>query len=152
MGEGAVAGESQVILSPGIGSCVVVTLYDTARRLGGMAHVMLPDSGDVPERAGSYQCADTAIPALREAVCRRGAVLSNLVAKIAGGAAMFASYTNGSTGIGKQIIHSVRAVLSRERIPLVGWDVAGHHGRTVEFYLASGQMVVKTLGSHDKTF
>ena len=44
MGEGAVAVDPQVLSSPGIGSCVAVALYDSERRIGGMAHVMLPDS------------------------------------------------------------------------------------------------------------
>src|SRR6185369_12963146 len=118
----------------------VVTLYDGVRRIGGMAHVMLPNSAGGLKGAGPYWCADTAVAALREELCRRGTVLQNLVAKMAGGAAMFSSYDNGSAGIGGQVVGSIKDILSREQIPLVGWDVAGHHGRTVEFYLASGRM------------
>lgn len=42
MGEGIVAKEPCIISSVGIGSCVVVTLYDTQQCIGGMAHIMLP--------------------------------------------------------------------------------------------------------------
>lgn len=42
MGEGVVARTPGVIISEGIGSCVVLTLYDTILRIGGMAHIMLP--------------------------------------------------------------------------------------------------------------
>src|ERR1700736_5167424 len=86
MGEGVVASGPQVVSSPGIGSCVVVTLYDGKRRVGGLAHVMLPDSAGVRGRPGSYQCADTAIAALLEDLHSQGALPEDLEAKMVGGA------------------------------------------------------------------
>ena len=69
-----------------------------------------------------------------------------------GGAQMFASYENGGAGIGGQNVRSVKHTLAREGVRLVGWDVAGHHGRTVEFHLASGKLVVTAAGREDKQF
>ena len=30
----------------GIGSCIILSIYDAARQIGGLAHIMLPDSSD----------------------------------------------------------------------------------------------------------
>ena len=63
---------------------------------------------------------------------------------------MFALYEDGTPGIGRQNIQSVKNRLAREGIPLSAWDVAGHHGRGVEFCLATGRLVVTALGFADK--
>jgi chemotaxis protein CheD len=152
MGEGVLAGRRHVVSSAGIGSCVVVTLYDHKRHTGGMAHVMLPDSAAVPEPVGSFQCADTAIKALVDGLRGQGSLVQDLVAKMVGGARMFSAYDNGSTGIGSQNIRRVKEILKREQIPLVGLDVAGHHGRSVEFHLQSGRLVVTAIGIKDRAF
>jgi len=150
MGEGAVARGPEVLSSAGIGSCVVVTLYDAARKTGGMAHVMLPDSAALPEPVGPFVCADTAVGALLGGLLGQGSLLQDLVAKIVGGAGMFAAYGSESSGIGGQNLRAVRDILQRERIPLAGWDVAGNHGRSVEFHLATGSLIVQALGATDK--
>jgi chemotaxis protein CheD len=152
MGEGVLAGGSQIVVSAGIGSCVVVTLYHPSRRIGGFAHVMLPDSREVHGSCPVFHCADTAVAALLKELRDKGVDASGLVAKMVGGAKMFSSYDNGSSGMGAQNIQSIKQILEREKIPLVGFDVAGHHGRSVEFHLASGQLVVRTLEKLDKRF
>jgi chemotaxis protein CheD len=130
----------------------VVTLYDAKRKAGAMAHVMLPDSASLRSTSGSFQFADTAIKLLLDRLQDQGSLLEDLVAKIAGGARMFSSYDDATHGIGSQNIRRIKEILQRNRIPLAGWDVDGYHGRSVEFHLASGAMVVKNLGSTDKVF
>ncbi len=152
MGEGVVASGSQIVMSVGIGSCVVVALYHAERRMGGLAHIMLPDSHEVHSSCPAYHCADTALAALLKRLRDKGVEATGLVAKMAGGAKMFSSYDNGSAGMGVQNIQSIKQILYQEKIPLVGFDVGGHHGRSVEFHLASGQMVVRTLENLDKHF
>jgi len=152
MGEGVVERGPLVVSSPGIGSCVVVALYDGRRGVGGLAHVMLPESDGVSGCVGDYWCADTAIDALLARLLSRGAAPADLVAKMAGGARMFATYGNGSPAVGARNILSVKRILARKGIPLVGSDVDGHHGRSVLFHLPSGRLVVKALGKEDKLF
>jgi chemotaxis protein CheD len=152
MGEGVVACGPHVVSSTGIGSCVVVTLYDAKRKAGAMAHVMLPDSAALCEPSGSFQCADTAIKLLLEGLQDQGSLLLDLVAKIAGGARMFSTYDEGTNGIGSQNIRRIKDILQRNRIPLTGWDVDGRHGRSVDFHLTSGNLVVKSFGTTDKVF
>jgi len=166
MGEGIVTGEPHIISSLGLGSCVVVTLYDIYLRIGGLAHIMLPDSSQIRMRNDDcgmrnnnpkceirnrrYQCADTAIVALLEGLQRKGAMRQDIVAKIVGGARMFSDYESVSTGIGEQNIASVRNILKRERISVLGEHVGGHHGRSVEFHLSSGRLIVKAIGKADR--
>ena len=38
--------ENTTLISIGLGSCVGLALYDKFHKIGGMAHIMLPDSVD----------------------------------------------------------------------------------------------------------
>jgi len=175
MGEGAVTRAPHIISSVGLGSCVAVTLYDTRRKVGGLAHIMLPyQLRNVPisewgltnaeseirnqksairnekVRNQQYKCADTAIATLLEELKSKGAVRRDLVAKMVGGAQMFSSYDDSNSGVGKQNLMSIKRILDRERIPLIGKDVDGHHGRNIEFHLDSGKVIVRAIGKEDK--
>jgi chemotaxis protein CheD len=163
IGEGVVASAPGIVLSSGLGSCVAVILYDTRRKIGALAHIMLPaqlrnaECGMRNEQSAmrgsairnpktTFQFADTAIAVLLERLQSRGAVRRDIVAKMVGGARMFSCYENPDTGIGKQNITSVRHILQRERIALIGEDTGGHHGRSVEFHLDSGRVIVTAIG------
>ena len=150
MGEGAITGTPYIISSTGIGSCVVVILYDSTKQVGGLAHIMLPDSVRVIGRRPPYHCADTAIASLLNNLQTRGAVRENLVAKMVGGAQMFASSNGSGRGIGMQNIANIRLILDREKLPLVGEDTDGAYGRGVEFHLNSGRVIVSAVGRKDR--
>ena len=150
MGRGAVTRAPHIILSSGLGSCVVVTLYDTERKLGGLAHVMLPDSSSLNGYHPPYQCADTAIAAMMKELRTMRASPQNMVAKLVGGARMFLSNDDSNPGIGEQNIISVKRILKRKQIPLVGENTGGNYGRSVEFYLDSGKVMVRAIGREVK--
>ena len=149
MGEGVVARAPHIISSPGLGSCVVVTLYDAERRMGGLAHIMLPASAAANGDRNVYKGADTALAALLEGLSREGAARWGMVAKMAGGAQMFSNSRSRGEGIGRQNIESIKRILKRERIRLVAEDTGGHHGRSVEFDLNSGVLTVQAIGRED---
>lgn len=44
LGEVAIGYEGDILISLGLGSCVAVVLYDPTSKIGGLAHVMLPES------------------------------------------------------------------------------------------------------------
>ncbi len=150
MGQGVVAEAPHIISSSGLGSCVVVTLYDTKRKLGGLAHIMLPDSNSLNGYHPAYQCADTAIASLIKELRIKRATPSDMVAKLVGGARMFISSDDSSPGIGEQNIISVKCILKRKRIPLIAENTGGNYGRSVEFYLDSGRVTVKAIGQEVK--
>ena len=150
MGRGAVTRAPHIILSSGLGSCVVLTLYDTERKLGGLAHIMLPDSNNLNGYHPAYKCADTAIATLIKELRSMRATPQNMVAKLVGGAKMFLSSDDFSLGIGEQNITSVKLILKRKRIPVIGENTGGNYGRSVEFYLDSGKVIVKAIGQEVK--
>ncbi len=140
-----------VIIAEGLGSCVALALYDVEHGIGGMAHILLPNSSEYKGGkhvvCSHYLYADTAIDALvKELYGQIGTPLPNIVAKMVGGARMFPVYNGTEAGIGEQNITVIRRILKKMFIPLAGEDVGGSHGRSAEFYLDSGRMVITAIG------
>ena len=77
------------ITTLGLGSCVGVALRDTVNKVGGLAHVMLPDSTAIRNNSNVAKFADTGVAELVRIMEQAGAKRSRMVAKIAGGAKMF---------------------------------------------------------------
>jgi chemotaxis protein CheD len=149
MGEGVVTSTPHIVLSQGIGSCVVVTLYDPRKKLGGIAHIMLPESNKLNGQRPPYHCVDTAIATLLRKLRSMEASQPNMEAKIIGGAQMFLCSNGSGPGIGQQNISSTERILNQEGIPLRGKDIGGNCGRNVEFFLDSGKVIVKTAGKKE---
>ena len=74
----------------------------------------------------------------------------NMVAKLVGGAKMFLSDDDSNPSIGEQNITSAKRILEQKRIPLTGENTGGNYGRSVEFDLDSGKVIVKAIGREDK--
>jgi chemotaxis protein CheD len=136
-----------VIRTSGLGSCVGVIVYDQFRELAGLAHVMLPDSSlSKNQTINVAKYADTAIKELVSILRRHGANMSSLKAKIAGGAQMF-QFTSGSDmmRIGPRNIEAVKKELVNLNIVLVGEDVGGNNGRTIEFDPKTCVLSIRTV-------
>jgi len=139
-----------VLRASGLGSCLAIVLYDPRRALGGMAHTLLPGGRGQDEVSNPVKFADLAIELMLKDLVGMGAERQALVAKMAGGANMFASdFLSLVDGIGVRSAHSAREILSRLQIPLLGEDIGGNRGRTVEFDLATGHLLVHF--ARDKT-
>lgn len=161
MGDGAVSKSPDIIISQGIGSCVVLTLYNAKTKIGGMAHIMMPEKiknskyriqkGNILA-SGFLDCqfADTAVPALLKEMRKEVLSGQDIYAKIIGGARMFSSYADIKSCIGEENITSIKQILQKHKIPIAGFDVGGSHGRNIEFHLESGRVVVKAFGKEDK--
>lgn len=132
-----------VLVTYALGSCIGICMVDEATGVGGLSHIMLPDSTqstngkDMPMRF-----ADTAVPMLINQLVALGASRSRLKAKIAGGAVMFAT-SNDRFNIGERNIVAVTEALRKENIPIIAKDVGLNYGRTVFFYPETGIMEVK---------
>jgi len=137
-----------------LGSCVGVALYDCAAHVGGLAHIMLPSSMFSARRESETmptKYADVAIRTMLEAMLVLGAQRGRIVAKIVGGACMFESAMMDSTmNIGKRNAEAVREILSEEKIPIIGEDVGRSHGRTMQFDVATGGVLVKSAKMGNK--
>jgi chemotaxis protein CheD len=138
VGEVSVGRGSDILTSSGIGSCVVVSVYDRKQRTGAMAHALLPSASAWADPSDT-KYVDAAIDAMIAKVIAHGAGRGHLVAKIVGGANMFVDF---GSGIGTQNVTAAKEKLKAEGIELVGQCVGGVLGRSVEFCTASGAMRV----------
>lgn len=136
-----------LIRTTGLGSCVGVVLYDLAREIAGMAHVMLPDSSlSRGEPLNKAKFANTAIKELLDALMTSGARHPGIKAKIAGGAQMFQFSGNSDMmRIGPRNVEAVLQELKELRIPVIAQDVGGNSGRTIEFDPKTGLMQIRTV-------
>jgi chemotaxis protein CheD len=136
-----------IIRTSGLGSCVGVVVYDQAREIAGLAHVMLPDSSLA--KSGSLNVAkyaDTAVKDLVAKLIRQGARSNFLKAKIAGGAQMF-QFSSGSDmmRIGPRNVDAVKSELAALKIAIIAEDVGGNSGRTIEFNPESCILHIRTV-------
>ena len=141
-GEFAVAEDPAWLLTPALGSCVGVAVWDATRRRGGLAHVMLPAPASARVSGRAERFASIAVPKLVQAVANGGPA-RRLVAKIAGGSAMFGHEGRSGT-IGHRNVLEVRHQLELLRVPLVAEDTGGAHARTMELHPESGLVVVRS--------
>jgi chemotaxis protein CheD len=132
-----------ILRACGLGSCLAVGLYDPQSRLGGLGHMLLPSHPEDNPLGAAGKYVDIGITRMVDELVEAGARRDGLVAKIAGGANMFESiYQTLINSIGARNARSARETLARLAIPLAGEEVGGNRGRTVEFDLATGRMLV----------
>ena len=81
-----------------------------------------------------------------------GASKARLVAKIAGGAQMFAfSNATDIMKVGNRNAESCKQILRRNGIRVVAEDTGGNYGRTVSIDLANGSYKIKTIDRGEKS-
>ena len=135
----------------GLGSCVGIVLYDSTTKIAGMAHVMLPDSTRIRSNENVAKFADTGIDELVRRLEKMGVPKKRLVAKIAGGAQMFAfSSENSMLCVGKRNVEATKEKLKSLDIRIISEDTGNSYGRTIEFYPENGNLLIKTVGKEEK--
>ena len=140
------------ITTLGLGSCVGIAIRDPQTGIGGLAHIMLPDSQAIRNNSNVPKFADTGIEDLVKKMVTKGANRSRLVSKIAGGAQMFAMQTNSDMiRIGERNVEASKKKLREMRIPILAEDCGLNYGRTVIFDPATGDFVIRAVGKPEKT-
>jgi chemotaxis protein CheD len=140
------------IISYGLGSCVGIALYDPASKIGGLAHIMLPDSSQARPADNKAKFANTAIPAMLDDMVKMGASRAKVTAKIAGGAQMF-TFANSATEVmrvGERNVEAVKEVLKKLQVKIIAEDTGKNYGRTVELKLDTGAFRIKTIDKGEK--
>ncbi|MDU4959883.1 MAG: chemotaxis protein CheD [Sporomusaceae bacterium] len=139
------------LITYGLGSCIGIAVYDTMTKIGGLAHIMLPDSKQARSAENPAKFADTAIPLMIDELVKLGASKIRMRAKIAGGAQMFTfSNMTDIMRIGERNAESVRSVLRSLDIAVIADETGGNFGRTVELKLDSGMFRIKTIDKGEK--
>ena len=145
-------GQAQsIILRYGLGSCIGISLYDPQAKVGGLLHIMLPDSTQARPTDNPAKFADTGLPLMLKDVLALGASRSRLVAKIAGGAQMFA-FANATDimRVGVRNAEAAKKILKDLNIRLIAEDTGGTYGRTVSINMEDGVYKVKTIDKGEK--
>lgn len=139
----AVARGQGRLIAIGLGSCVAIALYDEARRVGGLAHALLPDPSVARDATNPARFASEVVPVLLDEMRALGA-RPPFTAKLAGGAALFGSMLKGSAGaMGERNVTAARAALSRAGLAIAAEDCGGDAGRSVTLDVATGELTVR---------
>jgi chemotaxis protein CheD len=145
----AVAKGRSRLITVGLGSCVAVAIHDRMSKVGGLAHVLLPDAslGRGVENRARY--ASSAVPLLLDEMKALGAT-GPFSASIVGGAALFGKLLAFGGSVGARNIDAARKALAKAKVPLVAEDVGGESGRTVLFDVTTGKVKVRSVrgGEH----
>jgi chemotaxis protein CheD len=135
----------------GLGSCVGIVLYDPIHKIAGLVHIMLPDSTKILNNSNKAKFADTGIDELIRRMIAIGAEQRVLIAKIAGGAQMFAfSNNNDMMRIGDRNVEATKLKLAQLGISIRAEDTGANYGRTIEFYPENGSLLIKSVGKEKK--
>lgn len=151
MADLAVCGGDDAVTTLGLGSCIGIAIRDPGTGIGGLVHIMLPDSTEIRNNGNRPKFADTGIEDLVSEIVKKGGTRSRLVAKIAGGAQMFAFGSKSDMiRIGERNALSSKKKLSEMNIPLLAEDTGATYGRTVVFYPKTGDYVIRSVGMPEK--
>ena len=123
------------LISYGLGSCIGISLYDPQRKIGGLLHIMLPDSTQARSSDNPAKFADTGIPLM----------INDVIAQ------MFA-FANATDimKVGTRNAETCKQILKRNGIRVIAEDTGGTYGRTVSIDLNNGSYKVKTIDRGEK--
>jgi chemotaxis protein CheD len=138
-----------ILITHALGSCLGITAYDGAARVGGLLHVMLPSAVPHPGKAmeNPFMFVDTGFPLLLDRMRHKGARCPRLVVRIAGGGRPGRPEGSDLFQIGERNFIMMRKMLWETGLMLHSHDIGGTESRTVSLLIATGEMRVKVNGS-----
>lgn len=138
------------IITYALGSCIGITFYDPAIKLGSLLHIMLPTRNDQNDPK-VYKYADSGIREMVRKLTAFGMVKSRTIVKIAGGAKMFDIKGNTDFGnIGQRNAAMVKKILMEEKMRITSEDTGGAYARTMLLNVATGDVIIRTVGKPEK--
>lgn len=134
------------LITYSLGSCLGVAIYDPVAKVGGLLHLMLPDSTIDAEKAQNQPCmfVDTGLPRLFRTVYGLGGDKYRLVVKVAGGSNVMDAA--GRFKIGDRNIEALDACLQRNHFQVAARDVGGTISRTLRIELGTGNVTIQSPG------
>jgi chemotaxis protein CheD len=134
-----------------LGACLGVAVYDPIARIGGLSHLMLPDSSMEATRAIRQPAlfVNTGVPALLRAACELGAEKNRLIISVTGGAEILDDGDFPNLGARN---HEVLARLFKELgLRVHAGQVGGQLNRSMSLNVATGEVRLKTSGQAGET-
>ena len=145
VGDLAVSNNTNVAISTfALGSCVGIVVYDSEVKVGGLIHIMLPDSSLSPDKAQRQPAmfADTGIPLMFRNLMGLRCERRRMKAFVAGGASVISG--SDMFKIGERNILAVKKIINTLGIPVVRADLGGVNNRTVHLSVGTGEVTLKT--------
>lgn len=134
-----------------LGSCIGVFFYEPRLKLGGMAHILLPEHPADGRSFNAAKFADSGVPALLELMQNGGALKRNIVCKLCGGAKMFAGFSaNTISDIGSRNQEAVKIALDGLGIKIQAKDLGGATGRKIVADLETGLIKITHFNVGEK--
>lgn len=132
------------IVSTVLGSCVSITFFEPAARLGAMCHVMLPSG---PMGGEGFRFVDSTLGYMVEKIAGMGIELKMCEVKVFGGAdVLLPRDANGTRmSVGSQNIQETRRGLELLGLVPKASDVGGKHGRKLFFNSHTGDVFLKKV-------
>ena len=141
----AVSNNAQVILSTyALGSCIGVVAYDPVVKVGGILHLMLPDSSISPDKAQLQPAmfADTGLPLFFRSLAGLKAERGRLRLFVTGGACVLSSHD--AFKIGERNTKATLNYLAGNGFLVRQTVTGGTTNRTIHLQINDGEMTLKT--------
>ncbi|MFH0790286.1 MAG: chemotaxis protein CheD [Candidatus Omnitrophota bacterium] len=139
------------LITRGLGSCLGIVIYNPVKKIGGMAHPMLPDINHAKIQSNPHRFVNSVIIKMVDELERKAGSRANLITKLFGGAHMFNFIAGDSIlNVGERNIVMAKAILNELGIKILAEDTGGSFGRTVELDLDNGRVLVKTVNLGEK--
>lgn len=123
-----------------LGSCVSITLWHEATRIGAMSHYLLGERiRRAVEAPLDARYGNEAMMLMMRDLTALGVPVAECVAKVFGGADMFHGRAAGG-GVGRRNVAAAEELLGRYRIPIVSSSVYGRGHRFLIFDVATGDV------------
>jgi len=131
------------IITYALGSCLGITFHDERRQIGGLLHVMLPDSRlHNRQDIRKPMFVDTGVPLIIDELVKAGANRKDLKCKVFGGAQLMAA--DHYFRIGAKNIDAFYEISRQQEINVTVWEVSGRCNRTIRLINSTGEVLVKT--------
>lgn len=129
-----------------LGSCIGVSIYDPVVKVGGLLHVMLPDSAIDPAKAAAQPAMfmDTGLPALFRAAYQLKADKHRVHICVAGGAQIMDA--TGFFNIGRRNYEALICILKQHGLRIQAEHVGGLVSRSMYLNIATGEVRLKISG------
>lgn len=124
-----------------LGSCVSITLWHPALRVGAMSHFLLPCRAPDSARALDGHYGEEVMCLMMRELARRQVAVAECDAKLFGGAEMFGAHLGGQpVGVGRKNGEAARALLACHGIAIRSESLFGAGHRRLIFDLSNGDV------------
>lgn len=137
--------ESPNVLQTILGSCIAICLFEPDRKIGSLAHALLPSIEFSSKKASQNpkKYVDSLIELQLKELQKLGVTKKNLVAKVVGGANMFSEVIPDTDNhVGKKNARKAKEILNNNNIPILATDTGNFFGRKIQFDLQTGKITV----------